>query len=200
MNTPLQQAITAKDGTDFYKAIASFSFEGFIQQGVGCVVIQEGNFAKHQDGKVEAVVLYVPWEAGNPLIPAEAAEMINAYEPESSVVLCIVSENHSATCLTLTAEKIGCSPVIAHMKGREWHVDIEPGSVLRLNVPVGDTQAGVYVFLREENAQMKLAQAVMDADEGDVLAGDEVVDVHVDFRDAFVPMGINVYYGTGGHK
>jgi len=195
MDNILNKTISAEDGIDFHKKIAAFSFQGFLDHGVGAVIIHEGQFEKHPNGSVDATLTYAVYEEDSDLFPPEAVEMIEEYEPESEIVLAIVGKDDEATCITLSAQQIGCSPVAAHMKETEWHVDFDVGTVLRLKEPQNGVAAGWYVFLREEKAMMKLALAGMDDDEGELVPSDEIVEVHTDFAEIFERTGINVYGG-----
>jgi len=135
-----QVQVNAKDGTDFYVQLAAFAFEGFIDAGLGCVVIHQSWFIHYPDGRVDAGLTYLPYDLENEDFPAEAVEMIDEYEPESEVVLAVVDSQDKALCIRLTTQKLGCSPATAFMKGRDWHVAIEPGSVLRLTESAGDAE------------------------------------------------------------
>ena len=123
--------ITAKDGADFYLHLAAFAFDMFVDKGVGCVLLREGDLDRKPDGSVEARVTYLPYEIDNDEIPPEAVEMINEYEPESEIVFVTIDHTDTALCLKLTAKQIGCSPVTAAMKGREWHVAFDPGAAAK---------------------------------------------------------------------
>lgn len=192
MTTPLQRHIHAKEGTEFYKEIAAFSFEGFLAHRFGAVLVREGFFGRHPDGMVDAVADYVPCGTDSEL-PQEAVAMIDKYTPENEVVMVILGADGQATCLTLSAQKMGCTPFGVYMLRNGWHVDYPPGSVLRLKEPIGEVQRGYYVFMREDQALLKLKRAGMDEDEGRMVALEDRIDIHIDYRDFFEPTGVNVY-------
>ena len=48
-----ERKIIAKDGEHFYRTIAALSFEGFVECGVGAVVVREGSLQKKPDGSIE---------------------------------------------------------------------------------------------------------------------------------------------------
>lgn len=190
MSKPLRKRVLAQEGADFAQQLGAFALGSFVEKGIGAVIIHLGQSPNRRDGKVEADLLYASCRYEPDMLPPAAVEMVKTYEPDTEVVVAFVGKDGKATCLTLAAKDC-LSPLDAYTMMREGQVDIDPGSAIRLKEPIGDIQPGIFVFLRQEKALMKLAQARMEEPEGEIVATDDEVSVHMDYRDYFelVPMG-----------
>ena len=73
--------INASDGTDFYQQIATFAYGSYVLHGSGAVIVTEGEFRVHGEGRVEAALTYIPFSQDADL-PDEVIEQINDYDPE----------------------------------------------------------------------------------------------------------------------
>ena len=185
--------INASDGTDFYQQIATFAYGSYVLHGSGAVIVTEGEFRVHGEGRVEAALTYIPFSQDADL-PDEVIEQINDYDPELQCVFAMVDSEGKATVLTLNAaEHMGSTPKMLFEEAikRQQHVPILPGIVVRLKDCVGDIEPGWFVFLGEEKSDMILSRAGEDED-GDVVATKEVHRVHVDFWEQFQATGIRV--------
>ena len=187
----IEHSITAKDGTDFYRQTAAFAFDCFGDHGFGAVIIRDGYFKTNDDETIEATLLYASFALNSDILPSEAVEMINSYDPKAEVVLVIADKNNAGSCLTLKADKIGCSPLEAHTQISKKFVAIAKGTVLRLMEPIDDIPTGYFVFMGEEKALMKLVVLGME-DDDDMVASNELYDVHIDYRDLFEITKINI--------
>lgn len=187
----IEHDITAKDGTDFYRQVASFAFENYTDHGLGAVIIRDGHFKPNPDGSINATLLYASYILDSDILPPEAIEQINLYNPETEVVL-LIADLNDGSCITLRADKIGCSPLEAHTKEKGKYIPIAKGTVVRLMEPIDDIPTGYFVFMGEDKAMMQLARAGMEEDE-DMVASDELHNVHIDYRDLFEVTNINIY-------
>ena len=163
--------IKASDGTDFYQQIATFAYGSCVLHGSGAVIVTEGEFRVHGEGRVEAALTYIPFSQDADL-PDEVIEQINDYDPELQCVFAMVDSEGKATVLTLNAaEHMGSTPKMLFEEAikRQQHVPILPGIVVRLKDCVGDIEPGWFVFLGEEKSDMILSRAGED-DDGDVVA------------------------------
>jgi len=157
------------------------------------VIVTEGEFRVHGEGRVEAALTYIPFSQDADL-PDEVIEQINDYDPELQCAFAMVDSEGKATVLTLNAaEHMGSTPKMLFEEAitRQQHVPILPGIVVRLKDCVGDIEPGWFVFLGEEKSEMILSRAGEDED-GDVVATEEVHRVHVDFGEHFEATGIKV--------
>ena len=185
--------INASDGTDFYQKIATFAYGSYVLHGSGAVIVTEGEFRVHGEGRVEAALTYIPFSQDADL-PDEVISQINDYDPELQCVFAMVDSEGKATVLTLNAaEHMGSTPKMLFEEAikRQQHVPILPGTVLRLKDCVGDIEPGWFVFLGEEKSDMILSRAGEDED-GDMVATEEVHRVHVDFWEQFEATRIRV--------
>ena len=150
------------------------------------MIITEGEFRNHGDGRVEASLTYVPYCEETDLLTPEIVDMIQEYDPDRECVLAIVDSAGKAFCLTLNAqEHMGSTPkqLFEETIKKQQHVPVVPGTLIRLKEPVHDIDPGWFVFLGEEKSDMILSRAAEDED-GDILPTDEIHRVHVDYRDA----------------
>ena len=185
--------INASDGTDFYQQIATFAYGSYVLHGSGAVIVTEGEFRVHGEGRVEAALTCIPFSQDADL-PDEVIEQINDYDPELQCVFAMVDSEGKATVLTLNAaEHMGSTPKMLFEEAikRQQHVPILPGIVVRLKDCVGDIEPGWFVFLGEEKSDMILSRAGEDED-GDVVATKEVHRVHVDFWEQFEATRISI--------
>jgi len=137
--------------------------------------------------------MYLPYSDDADLLPEEAVELINDYDPEGEVVLATVESSGKATCITFTAQQIGSTPkrlFEESIKARQ-HIPVIPNTLVRLKEFIGDIEPGFLVFLREENSEMILARAGEDED-GDMVATDVIHRVHVDYWENFETTGIGI--------
>ena len=186
--------IKASDDTEFYQQIAAFAYGSYAQHGFGAVVITQGEFLKNNGGNIEAHVMYVPHSEDEALLPEEAIEFINDYDPERECVLAMVESTGKATCITLTAQQMGSNPkrLFEEAIKIQQHVPVISGTLVRLKESIGDVDPGFLVFLGEDKSEMILARVGED-DEGDVVATDEVHRVHMDYWEYFRATGITMF-------
>ena len=189
--------LTAPDGTQFYRQVAVFARCSQLQYGVGAVFIREGRFRKSASGSIEASVDFVHWsdDAG---FPTEVTEMINEYDPKLQCVVVILSDDGSATCLTLKGRDLGATPdkLFREALAEGQYTPFVPGSLLRLTNPIGEIQPGWFVYMGESGNLMALARAGEDED-GDMVPTEETHLIHVEFFDWFRDEQINVFDERG---
>ena len=102
--------INASGGTDFYQQIATFAYGSYVLHGSGAVIVTEGEFRVHGEGRVEAALMYIPFSQDADL-PDEIIEQINDYDPKLQCVFAMVDSEGKATVLTLNAaEHMGSTP------------------------------------------------------------------------------------------
>ena len=101
--------INASDGTDFYQQIATFAYGSYVLHGSGAVIVTEGEFRVHGEGRVEAALTYIPFSQEAEL-PDEVIEQINDYDPELECIFAMVDSEGKATVLTLNAQKLDSTP------------------------------------------------------------------------------------------
>ena len=185
--------IKATDGTDFHRQVSIFAYSEYVRHQRGVVLIAEGGFCKHPDGSVEATLTYVAHQEEPELLPPEAIQMVQDYDPERESVLAMMETTGKATCITLTAQDTGTTPkrLFEEAIKQSQHVPIMPGTVVRLHHAISGIEPGWFVFLGEDKAELALARAGED-DDGEIVPTDEVHRVHVDFRDSLEVAGIKV--------
>ena len=101
--------INASDGTDFYQQIATFAYGSYALHGSGAVIVTEGEFRVHGEGRGEAALAYIPFSQEAEL-PDEVIEQINDYDPELECIFAMVDSEGKATVLTLNAQKLDSTP------------------------------------------------------------------------------------------
>ena len=185
--------IQASDGHDFYRQVATYAYSEFMRKGVGAVVIAEGHFQVFGDGQIEAVLLYVPYTDDSEILPPEAEQQIDAYNPDRECVLALADGNGEGSCLTLTANQMGSSPKTLFEEAirNQQHVPIVPGTVVKLCNGPDDIEPGFFVFLGEQKSEMVISRAGEDED-GDIVPTDDIHRIHVDYRDAVEATEIRV--------
>jgi len=186
--------IKATNGYEFHKQLALFSFAGFIDHGFGVVGLYQKDYRQNPDGSVEADLQYIPYSRNSDRLPPQVADMVDDYDPKTEFILSIEDNAGAATVVTLKGEKMGFTPESvwrAAMK-QAGKVAFVPGQVVELQEPAADVPPGWYVFQKQQGGWLILAKAGMDDDEGDLLAADETVKLHVDFAELLRSTGINV--------
>jgi len=73
------------------------------------VIVTEGEFRVHGDGRVESALAYIRFSQEADL-PDEVMEQINNYEPERQCVFAMVDSGGKAAVLTLNAQKLASTP------------------------------------------------------------------------------------------
>ncbi len=167
----------------------------YVLHGSGAVIVTEGEFRVHGEGRVEAALTYTPFSQEAEL-PEEVIEQINHYDPELQCVFIMAdSEGKAESVMTLNAaEHMGSTPKMLFEEAikKHQHVPILPGIVVRLKDCVGDIEPGWFVFLGEEKSDMILSPA---GEDEDVVATEEVHRVHIYSNG---PLEItNIRVGTG---
>jgi len=178
MNIPIERQVKAPNSAEFTRLLAGFATEGYHLAGIGAVVIRDGQFLTTPDAQVETTLLYVPYEADQPLIPPDAVEMLDEYDPDKEFVLAVLGPDGRAMCLRLEIAN-------THLPPRSRNVPYMAGAVLQLKIAIGDIQPGYYLFKGERGAAMRITSVVMDDDEGDLVPADTEVEVHSDFCELF---------------
>ena len=110
------------------------------------------------------------------------------------MVVVIHDDFSIASCIVMEDAQYGVppsEPFKEEMRGKSLAMKI-PGVALHLREPISGISSGYYVFEGEDKAHMLLARAGMDGDEGDLVAADERMRVHVDFAELSVESGIRV--------
>ena len=76
--------VEAADGADFYRQIAVFAYGSYLEDGFGAVVISQGEFCTHGDGRVEAVLSFVPYADDAGLFPPRSNRWSTATMPSGN--------------------------------------------------------------------------------------------------------------------
>ncbi len=191
--TPPNQ-IHAANGYEFQKQLALFSYSSFLDHGIGVVSIQQEQYSQHPDGSVDAYLKYVPYALAPDLFPSEIIEQMNEYDPDTEFVISIMASSGEATIATVKGEVVGLTPESlwrAAMKDK-GKISLVPGQVVELMEHAADIDPGWYVFERQEGGWLYLSVVGMDEDEGDMIAMEDKVKLHIDFAELLRRTNINV--------
>lgn len=167
----------------YWKQLAAFAYESFLEHGDGVVLIKEKPSQTFSSADLDKYFQYIPFDPDNEEIPLDGVAMIVKYDPKKEVILMITDANGQSVCLQLSAQKLGINPLEAY---KEAHRKLVPGQVYKLEKPIGDIQPGYYVFEKEEKAMLVFCQMGMDEDEGNACRTDKIIRVHLDFKDYFL--------------
>jgi len=73
----------------------------FDQAGWGAVVMQQGAFKQHENGRIDAVAHYLTTGSHQNLIPDRAYHLAHAYDPANEVVFSLVDDLGQELAFTL---------------------------------------------------------------------------------------------------
>jgi hypothetical protein len=89
------------NGELFTRSVFQFGQDTFAEAGWGAVVITEGGFVRHDDGRIDAVLTYMPTATHREIMPSRAYELAHSYDPEKEVVFVMVSQGGDDIVLVL---------------------------------------------------------------------------------------------------
>lgn len=177
-----------KADTKYWKHLAAFAYRSYLDFGDGVVLIKEQPSKPFSPADLEKQFQYIPFDPDKDDIPMDAATMIVDYDPKKEVILMITDAKGDTLCLQLTAEKLGITPLEAY---KELHGKFVPGRLYKLGKVIGDVHPGYYVYEREEKAMLVFCLMGLD-DDGDTCRTDELIKVHRDYRDYFMPTEMRI--------
>jgi len=93
--------ILEADGSGFTKAVIRYGMACYKDAGWGAVVVREGCFNRHPDGRVEATVFYLTTGSNQTEIPKKAYDLVHDYDPEKEIVLSIMTADNQEVSLIL---------------------------------------------------------------------------------------------------
>jgi len=186
--------VHAANGYEFQRELALFSYSSFLDHGLGIVSILDEGYVQHPDGSLDARLSYVPYAEHSDEFPAEAIEQLNEYDPKLEFVVSIVASSGEATIVTVKGEEGGFTPesVWRESMKSKGKIVLIPGQVVELMEHALDVDPGWYVFEKQAGGWLNLSVAGMDDDEGDMIALDKEVKLHVDYVELLRPTPINV--------
>ena len=189
--------IHAANGYEFQKQLARFSYSCFLDHGIGVVSVHQKQYSQNPDGSVDAHLLYIPSATFADRFPAKMVEQMNEYDPKVEYVLSIIASSGEATIATVKGEKIGFTPESAWRESikDKGKISLVPGQIVELMDHAVDVVPGWYVYEKQNGGWLLLSVAGMDDDEGDMVATDEKVELHIDFAELLRPTSINVNEG-----
>lgn len=197
---PTGLRIHAKDGHDFYRRLAAFSYLSRLSRGIGAVVISEGAFSKGTDGSVAADAKYIPFEPGDSVFTAEAEAMLDAYDPAEEFVMIVVDGKGRATCLQMTARQVGSTPkaLCEEWARGELGMPWLPGQLVSLDEPAAGLAAGHYVFVWRDGVTLLMRRVEL-GDDDELEATGDLFQTHVDFTESFRAVGgVNLFEAETG--
>jgi len=172
----------------YWKQLAAFAYGSYLDYGNGVVQIREQPAKQLYTDEINELFNYFPFDPDNDDIPMDAVEMIAEYDPEKEVILMIVDAKGQKICMQLSAEKLSVTPLEAY---KALYGKFIPGRVYQLVKVIDDIQPGYYIYEREYKAILIFHRAGMDKD-GDICQTDEIVRVHLDYRDWFLETEMKV--------
>jgi len=173
----------------YWMHLAAFAYGSYLDYGDGVVQIKEWHDQPFSPADLDKHFKYIPCDFETDNMPLEAVEMIVDYDPEKEVILLIEDLKGDKVCLQLSAEKLGITPLEAY---KALHGKFVPGAVYKLSKVIDAIQPGYYIYEREEKALLIFARAGMDDDEGEICQTKEIVRVHLDFKDYFLPTDLKI--------
>lgn len=173
----------------YWKQLAAFAYESFLEHGDGVVLIKEKPSQSFSSADLDKYFQYIPFDPDNEEIPLDGVAMIVKYKPEKEVILMITDATGQTVCLQLSAEKLGITPLEAY---KEAHCKLVPGQVYKLDKLIRNVKPGYYIFEKEDKAMLIFCRVGMDGDEGGICRTDKIIKVHLDFRDYFTTTEMNV--------
>jgi len=173
----------------YWKKLAAFAYASYLEKSFGAVLIKQDTSQPFSAATLDKHLQYIPFDPDKDDIPLDAVEMITEYDPEKELVLMITDSKGQTICLQLSAEKLGITPLEAYKEIRGKFV---PGQVYQLKEKIENISTGYYIFNGEEKTLLVFARAGMEEDEGDLCRTDEIIKVHCDFRDYFLPTEMKI--------
>lgn len=73
----------------YWKQIAAFAYESFLEHGDGVVLIKEKPSQAFSSADLDKYFQYIPFDPDNEEIPLDGVAMIVKYKPEKEVILMI---------------------------------------------------------------------------------------------------------------
>ena len=186
--------VHATNGYEFQKQLARFSYSCFLDHGIGVVSVHQEQYSQNSDGSVDAHLQYISHASCPDTIPAEMIEQMGEYDPRLEYILSIMVSGGEATIVTVKGEKIGFTPESAWRESikDKGKISLVPGQIVELMDHAVDVVPGWYVYEKQKGGWLHLSVAGMDDDEGDMVAIDEKVELHIDFAELLRPTSINV--------
>ena len=177
--------VSAPSGNAWYREIAWFAYVGFLRDGAGLVVVQEGDIVQRPDGSTQATLAYVPMADAVTVVGAALPEPVASYDACRECLFGMVNKDGNWTIVALTARQLGSTPeaILGDRLGRDLGIPFLPGSLLRMTEAIGENseiEPGYCVFLYPDGTEMVMERVVDDGDGGFVFT-DQRFRVHVDY-------------------
>lgn len=176
---------TGRKGDNVWAGAAAFAYASYLKEGRGAVMIKR--MPRPEDERMpfdqpDDFFLYAPKDVLGNVFPNCHAGAIDRYNPETEMILLVLDTVKSGTCLKLTGQNMGITPMeaVARKDGRK---EIKPGQLLKLARPVEGLSDGAYLYLGRNGAWLNLRPA--GKGQGTAQNRRQTVRVHCDFESCF---------------
>ena len=170
----------------FYTRIAVSAFEQFLKHGVGAYFFKETADIDYKRDLIEDYIRYIPLTKKTAVkYPVKALIMVVKYDPKVELIFVSQYKDGKVEVRKMGNNVLPIRPIDAF---REWSAAngkgrFIQGELLRLKKPIGDIQAGHYVFVKRAGVSMELRALI----NGRICK--KVVRVHSDFEEWFKGSG-----------